>query len=256
MQEFLKYVSLHGKKIANKNLGQNFLTSKEIIDNIVLNAEINSDTSVIEIGCGLGSLTYAILEKTKKFVGIEKDPLLVDVLINQFLQAKFINADAMRFDFPPIVNSNTVIISNLPYNVGTKIVVKLGIEVLSQAKNMTVMLQKDVILKIISKYDSDSYHQMGVFFQSFCDITHICDVPSSVFSPAPNIISSVVKIVAQSHEINVAEYWSFIQKAFCFKRKKLSTIFTLVPQRYANKRPEDIKPREFLEIFINLKNTV
>ena len=98
MQEFLKYVSLHGKKIANKSLGQNFLTSKEIIDNIVLNADINSDTSVIEIGCGLGSLTYAILEKTKKFVGIEKDPLLVDVLMNQFLQAKFINADAMHFN--------------------------------------------------------------------------------------------------------------------------------------------------------------
>jgi 16S rRNA (adenine1518-N6/adenine1519-N6)-dimethyltransferase len=257
MQEFLKFVNLNGKKVANKNLGQNFLKNENIINKIIESSGINKDTQVIEIGPGLGSLTFRILHKTSNFIGIEKDGELFQYLKQQFDIGTFLHADAMNFDFQSIINHNTIIISNLPYNIGTKLIIKLGIEVLSSIKSMTIMLQKDVVMKILGKPQNENYHQLGVFFQSFCTIEHICDVPSSAFAPAPNVLSAVVKITPKNHDINLLEFWNFLQKTFCFKRKIMGSIFPNLDKDsiITNKRPEDISITEFIDIFRKLHNT-
>ncbi len=248
MQEFLKNVAHHGKKLANKNLGQNFLKNEGIINKIVESAGVNQHVDVVEIGSGLGSLTYTILQKTNNYIAIEKDGMLVDLLSEQFPQGKFIHGDALKFDFHKIITPNTVIISNLPYNIGTKIVIKLGVEVLSHINSMVIMLQKEVIDKITAKFDSENYHQLGVFFQSFCEIKHICDVPHSAFSPAPNVVSSVVKITPKKH--STPEFWNFLQKAFCFPRKMTGGIFPEYAGTHKNKRPHELTPQEWLEVFL------
>jgi 16S rRNA (adenine1518-N6/adenine1519-N6)-dimethyltransferase len=250
MQEFLKNIAHHGKKLANKNLGQNFLKSEVFINQIVKSAEINPHVHVVEIGSGLGSLTYAILQKTANYTAIEKDATLVEMLAEQFPQGKFIHGDALKFDFRKIITQNTMIISNLPYNIGTKLIVKLGIEVLSQINGMVIMLQKDVIQKITSKFGSENYHHLGIFFQNFCEIQHVCDVPSSAFSPAPNVVSSVVKIAPQKHNIPLQEFWSFLQEAFCFPRKMIGGISPQYTGKHKTKRPRELTHQEWLEVFL------
>lgn len=249
MQEYLKFVASQGKKIANKNLGQNFLKNEDYINQIVQSININPKTNIIEIGCGLGSLTYPILQKTQNFIGIEKDTDLVNFLRSKFPNTNFINDDALKFNFQSIIDSNSIIVSNLPYNIGTKLIIKIGIEALSSISGMVIMLQSDVIDKIISTYGNNSYHQIGIFFQSFCEIKHICNVPSSAFSPSPNVVSSVVSITAKKHQINLGNFWAFLQKIFNGKRKTISSICGDQSIMYGDKRPHQLTVEQFLELF-------
>lgn len=255
LTEFLKTVGLEGKKIAKKSFGQNFIINPDIIEKIASCFDVHESTNIIEIGTGLGSLTFALLNRTQNFTGVEKDSELNQKLTDFFANtnAKFINADALQFNFNAIANENTVIVSNLPYNVGTKILIRIGTEVVSQINSMVVMLQKDVIEKITAKHGSKNYHQLGVFFQTFCEIEQICVATQSCFSPAPNILSAVVKISAIKQIPNIEQYWKFLHKAFSYNRKMLSTIFDeSIDEKFAKKRPSELQPKEFLEIFLGI----
>lgn len=250
--EFLRNVASEGKKIAKKSLGQNFLVSAEIIEKIASCFEVSDLTNIIEIGTGLGSLTFFLLQRTHNFVGIEKDVELNAKLGEIFAgtNAKFLNDDALRFNFAEISNKHTVIVSNLPYNVGTKILLHIGTTTLPKISAMVVMLQKDVIEKITAKHGSKNYHQLGVFFQTFCEIEQICVVGQACFSPAPNVLSAVVKISPIKQIPNIEQYWKFLHKAFSYNRKMLSTIFDeTIDEKFAKKRPSELKPKEFLEVF-------
>lgn len=251
--EFLRNIATEGKKIAKKSLGQNFLVNAEIIEKIASCFEVSDLTNIIEIGTGLGSLTFSLLKRTQSFVGIEKDVELNAKLGELFVQtnAKFLNEDALQFNFAEIANENTVIISNLPYNVGTKILLHVGTTTLSKIRSMVVMLQKDVIEKITAKHGSKNYHQLGVFFQTFCEIEQICVVGQSCFSPVPNVLSAVVKISPITQIPHIQQYWKFLHKAFSYNRKMLSTIFDeTIGEKFAKKRPNELKPNELLEVFL------
>ena len=116
------------------------------------------------------------------------------------------------------------------------------------------MLQKDVIEKIMAKHGSKNYHQLGVFFQTFCKIEQICVVTQACFSPAPNVLSAVVKISPIKQLPNIEQYWKFLHKAFSYNRKMLSTIFDeTIDEKFAKKRPNELKPDELLEVFMGIK---
>ena len=253
--EFLRNVATEGKKIAKKSLGQNFLVNVEIIEKIASCFEVSDLTNIIEIGTGLGSLTFSLLKRTQSFTGIEKDVELNAKLCELFdgANAKFLNDDALQFNFAEISNENTVIVSNLPYNVGTKILLHIGTTTLPKIRSMVVMLQKDVIEKITAKHGSKSYHQLGVFFQTFCEIEQICVVTQACFSPAPNVLSAVVKISPIKQVQNIEQYWKFLHKAFSYNRKMLSTIFDeTIDEKFAKKRPNELRPDELLEVFMGI----
>jgi len=255
--EFLRNVASEGKKIAKKSLGQNFLINAEIIEKITSCFEVDDLTNIIEIGTGLGSLTFFLLERTYNFVGIEKDVELNAKLGELFVKtnAKFLNDDALQFNFAEISNEHTVIVSNLPYNVGTKILLHIGTTALPKISTMVVMLQKDVIEKIMAKHGSKNYHQLGVFFQTFCEIEQICVVGQACFAPAPNVLSAVVKISPITQIPKIQQYWKFLHKAFSYNRKMLSTIFDeTIDEKFAKKRPSELKPKEFLEVFESIHN--
>ena len=253
--EFLRKVATEGKKIAKKSLGQNFLVNAEIIEKIASCFEVSDLTNIVEIGTGLGSLTFSLLKRTQSFVGIEKDAELNAKLDEFFAEtnAKFLNDDALQFNFSEIANENTVIVSNLPYNVGTKILIHIGTTTLPKIRSMVVMLQKDVIEKITAKHGSKNYHQLGVFFQTFCEIEQICVVTQACFSPAPNVLSAVVKISPIKQLQNIEQYWKFLHKAFSYNRKMLSTIFDeTIDEKFAKKRPNELKPEELLAVFMGM----
>ncbi len=253
--QFLRNIAFEGKRIAKKSLGQNFLVSEEVIVKITNSFEVTEKTNIIEIGPGLGSLTMFLLMRTENFVGIEKDAELNIKLSEVFSKtnAKFLNEDALKFNFARISNEHTVIVSNLPYNVGTKILTHIGTTILQGINSIVIMLQKDVIEKITAKYGNKNYHQLGVFFQTFCKIEQVCTVPSSAFSPVPSVLSAVIKISPIKKINKIDEYWGFLHKAFSYNRKMLSTIFDeTIDEKFAKKRPNELKPEELLMVFQGL----
>ena len=112
---------------AKKSLGQNFLIDKNIINKILSLTKI-MDRNIVEIGPGKGALTDEIIKKKPKtLLIIEKDNLLIDLLIekySKFRNVKVVNGDILKFDLEKNMKSNSVIFGNLPYNISSQILVK------------------------------------------------------------------------------------------------------------------------------------
>jgi 16S rRNA (adenine1518-N6/adenine1519-N6)-dimethyltransferase len=187
-----------------KHLGQNFLTNKLICDRIASCVDYRNEF-VIEIGPGMGALTDFILQKKPKFLlCIEKD-----IEAFTFLQEKYkdvqniriINTDAIKINICDILQGfneqKCHIIGNLPYNVGTTIVVNL-MEEIEYIKSIVVMLQKEVIDRIIAKERTKDYGRVSVLIQSLCEVKKQFDVNQNNFFPVPKVESSVVKIVPKN----------------------------------------------------------
>ena len=251
MQEFLKEIAKNGKIIAKKSLGQNFIVNTQVIQKIIETCEISANKTVVEIGCGLGSLTFPILEKTQNFIGIEKDTQMIEILESNFPEANFLCQDALQVNWNEI--ECDVIVSNLPYNIGTKILLEIAIN--SPAKSFIVMLQKDVISKIFSKPQTNNVHQLGVFFQSFCNLELVCIAPCSAFSPVPNVVSQVIKITPKQHNINLSDFWNFLHTASQHKRKTLRNIFPNI-KNYGEKRLDELSIAEILQAFKDVKGQI
>ena len=121
---------------ANKSLGQNFLISETVVDNIISSSEISKDDLVIEIGPGLGTLTKCLLEKAKKVICIELDKKMIRILEDRFKlydNFELINQDILKVDLNTLIKTkkenenieNVKIVANLPYYITTPIIMKL-----------------------------------------------------------------------------------------------------------------------------------
>ena len=154
-----------------KSLGQNFLIDKNIIKKIA-NQTIIKDQNIIEIGPGLGSLTEHLLKmKPKTLILIEKDLELANYLKNKYHNQKIIkiiNADVLKFDFTK--HKNIKVISNLPYNVSTKIIMKL-IFYNKNITNIICMIQKELAIKFdYTKNKMNKYK----FIINYCSNYKMC----------------------------------------------------------------------------------
>ena len=151
--EIEKIKEKYGFKFS-KNLGQNFLMDKNIIDKIIEGTEINAEDTVIEIGPGIGVITQEAANRAKKVIAVEIDKSLIPILEETLAEhdnIKIINEDILKLDLNKIIdeeNAESVkIIGNLPYYITTPIIMKiLNDEV--KAKSITVMMQKEVAERI------------------------------------------------------------------------------------------------------------
>ena len=252
---------------ANKNLGQNFIIDPDITDHIVLESDINKDDTILEIGGGIGSLTRSLIRSSAhKIFVIEKDSRFITILQNLEKASKgklqIIHEDALIFDEALLSQGQKLtIVANLPYNIGTKLLLKwLGN--LHLFKSITIMLQKDVVDRLIAKPSTSSYGSLGILAQWLCDITHIIDVPPEAFHPAPKITSSVVKLQPRATPLYpcTQEFLELVcRTAFNMRRKtikkSLSSIFGSNTEKIlcsvgisSKKRPEELSIEEFSKI--------
>ena len=185
--------------IAKKRFGQNFLIDKNISRKIVDLLSITNEDHIIEIGPGMGALTKLILEKKPKSLDvIEIDKACIAEI--RELDCNIHEDDALIFDFKLFhnkYNKKLKIISNLPYNIGTKIITNF----LSQYRNiidkMVFMVQKEVAERIIGKPFTKEYGSLSIFAQYSSKIKKNFDVSANCFFPKPKITSSIL-----SFEIN------------------------------------------------------
>lgn len=184
---------------ADKSLGQHFLLDGNLLDKIRRCAEPLAGVNVIEIGPGPGGLTRALLASQAAHVtALELDPRAVRAM--QALAESYpgrltvIAGDALQADLPALVAAPRAIVANLPYNIGTALLVRW----LGQAgayQSMTLMFQREVSERIAATPGSSAYGRLSVLAQWLCDVTIVMHIPAAAFSPPPKVDSALVRLI-------------------------------------------------------------
>jgi len=183
---------------ARKRFGQNFLHDDYIIDSIVTAISPQFDDNIVEIGPGLGALTYPVAQKVKCLNVIELDRDLAERLVKQptlGANIKVTQADALQFDFGKLASKKNQlrVFGNLPYNISTPLMFYL-FGFASKIKDMHFMLQKEVVNRLCAGPNCKAYGRLTVMAQYYCKIIPVLDVPPSAFQPAPKVNSAVVRL--------------------------------------------------------------
>ena len=182
-----------------KGLGQNFLTARNILEEIVDAAEIES--GVIEVGPGFGVLTSELAQNSDKVVTIEIDERLIDVLdytLAEYDNVKIINEDILKLDLKKVIDDEfngekVSIAANLPYYITTPIITKLLEEKLP-IKNIVVMVQKEVADRMQVGPGSKDYGALSLAVQYYAEPYIVANVPPNCFIPRPNVGSAVIRL--------------------------------------------------------------
>lgn len=183
---------------ANKGLGQHFLLDLNITRRIAKTAGDLAGKQVIEVGPGPGGLTRALLEAGALVTAIEKDarflPLLEPLIEWSEGRLTIIQGDALEADEATLSGGDAcAVISNLPYNVGTPLLVK-WLKAGAWRGDMTLMFQKEVAQRIVAKPGSDAYGRLAVLAQARCECRLEFTVPARAFTPPPKIASAIVTL--------------------------------------------------------------
>lgn len=206
-----------------KDLGQHWLHDRAILQSIADFAAINSQTTVLEIGPGLGTLTSVLLKDAKEVVAVEFDPELARKLPSQFpgKALRVIHQDILEFDLGPLPKDYTVV-ANVPYYITSKIV-KLLLESSNPPKKAVLLVQKEVAERLAAKPDNMSV--LAVSAQVYADVTLGDVVPAAAFIPPPKVDSRVVCLrrrpKSQFSGVSAKVLFKVVKAGFSAKRKKL-----------------------------------
>ncbi|WOS63811.1 16S rRNA (adenine(1518)-N(6)/adenine(1519)-N(6))-dimethyltransferase RsmA [Sinorhizobium fredii] len=215
---------------AKKALGQNFLLDLNLTQKIARTAGPLDDITVIEVGPGPGGLTRAILALgAKNVVAIERDPRCLPALaeISSHYPGRLdvVEGDALKVDFESLAEGPVSIIANLPYNVGTQLLVNWLLPERWPPfwQSMTLMFQREVALRIVAGADDDHYGRLGVLCGWRTKARLAFDVPPQAFTPPPKVTSTVVHLepIDNPTPCAVSALEKVTQAAFGQRRKML-----------------------------------
>ena len=250
---------------AKKSLGQNFLLDLNLTSKIARYAGNLDQFDILEIGPGPGGLTRSLLhEGARKVVAIEKDNRCIEAL--EEIQATFpgrlklLQGDALSTNASEHLADPVRIIANLPYNIGTELLVRWLTSKTwpSFWQSMTLMFQKEVANRIVASPGSKAYGRLSVMSQWRCDTKIAFNVPASAFTPPPKVESTLVHFESLKEpkfpaEVEVLEF--VVSRAFNQRRKMLrgalKGYFQNVEEGLASigvlptKRAEDITVQEY-----------
>lgn len=211
-----------------KQLGQNFITDGNLLSSIVESSGVGADDTVVEIGCGAGTLTRAIASRVKRVLAFEIDRDLRPVLeatLSGVENAEVVFRDFMRVDLsllerelPPYT-----VIANLPYYITTPLVMKF-IEQSEKCRSLTVMVQEEVAERFCAAAGTPEYGAVtaGIALRGVCRVVR--RVPRTMFRPVPNVDSAVVRIDISDGVLPVKDaetYKKVVRAAFSSRRKTL-----------------------------------
>ena len=217
--------------VFKKGLGQNFLSSQSVLEEIAMAAEIENE-GVIEIGPGFGVLTNELAKRAKKVVALEIDDRLIPVLadtLGEYDNVKVINQDVLKTDMKKLIDDEfdgekVSVAANLPYYITTPIITAL-IEGDLPLKNLVVMVQKEVADRIIATPGTKNYGAISVLCQYYTEPELVCTVGASLFVPPPKVDSAVVKMAFRNTPaVSIKDekiFFKTVKAAFSQRRKTL-----------------------------------
>lgn len=212
---------------ARKSLGQHFLLDIEITRRIARAAGAIAGAPVIEIGPGPGGLTRALLEAgADPLIAIEKDPRFLAILSElapwSDHRLRLIEGDAMDVDEAALVPEARPahIVANLPYNVGTPLLVK-WLKAGAWRGPMTLMFQLEVAERIVAKPGADAYGRLAVLAQAVTTPRIVVRVPARAFTPPPKVASAVVHLVDRADRFTDLDALEKVTAAAFGQRRKM-----------------------------------
>ena len=216
-----------------KSFGQNFLTDTNILQKIVDTAEIDKKVNVIEIGPGIGALTEFLAENAAEVMAFEIDDRLVPILadtLRDFDNVTVINQDILKVDLAQYIaefknpDLPIKVVANLPYYITTPILMHL-IESGIPFSEFVVMMQKEVADRISAQPNTKAYGSLSIAVQYYMTAKVAFIVPRTVFVPAPNVDSAILKMVRREQpavEVQDEKFFFKVTKAsFVHRRKTL-----------------------------------
>ena len=205
-----------------KRFGQNFLVDNQIINKIISTISPKNNEIIVEIGPGKGALTIPILGYLDHLNVIEIDRDLGS-LLNSLQQDKLtiFEADALQFDFNQFPQKIRVI-GNLPYNISSPLLFHL-LDFREQIIDMTFMLQKEVVDRIVATHRNKTYGRLSVMMQAFFEVESMFVVPKESFEPQPKIESAILYLKTRTEPLvkNLKPLEEIVKVAFSQRRKTL-----------------------------------
>lgn len=216
-----------------KKFGQNFLTDHNILTKITQTAELSKEVNVIEIGPGIGSLTQYLLEEAAEVMAFEIDKSLIPILeetMAPYDNFTLVSADILKVDLLSEIqkfknpNLPIKVVANLPYYITTPILMNL-IESKIPFSEFVVMMQKEVADRIAASPKTKAYGSLSIAVQYYMEASVAFIVPRTVFIPAPNVDSAILKMVRREAPLVEVEdeEWFFktMHSSFVHRRKTL-----------------------------------
>ena len=216
-----------------KSFGQNFLTDTNILQKIVDTAEIDKNVNVIEIGPGIGALTEFLAENAAEVMAFEIDDRLIPILadtLRDFDNVKVINEDILKSDLQSRIKEFAnpdlpiKIVANLPYYITTPILMHL-IESKIPFAEFVVMMQKEVADRISAEPNTKADGSLSIAVQYYMTAKVAFVVPRTVFIPAPNVDSAILKMTRREQplvQVKDEDFFFRVSKiSFVHRRKTL-----------------------------------
>ncbi|HRW58736.1 MAG TPA: 16S rRNA (adenine(1518)-N(6)/adenine(1519)-N(6))-dimethyltransferase RsmA [Chlamydiales bacterium] len=211
-----------------KRFSQNFLIDQNIINKFIQLIDIDQKTNLIEIGPGLGSITFPLLEKKpSNYLCIEIDNSFAQYLKEQsskYKNFKIVHTDFLKIDFSKLPN-NLHVFGNIPFHITTPIFITL-ITHLKKISKMTFIIQSDVAERITAIPGTKKYGSLSILLQLYTTPKIEFEISKNAFFPSPKVSSSVITLYpkenASLYETNEG-FHSFVQSLFQKRRKQLKT---------------------------------
>ncbi len=228
---------------AKHSLGQHFLLDESVVTRMVKAGDIGERDTILEIGPGLGILTKELTKSpAQKIIACEKDNLIFEFLQKQVKQKNLtlVNRDALVLIPALKVSLPLKVISNLPYNISSPVIISLLTVCPVLPEKMILMVQKEVAQRLTAKPGDSNRGILTVFTQLFGEVRVLENLTPEQFYPSPQVDSAVILIdKIKMPKVDRKSAFRIIKMAFAKKRKKLkNSLFSSM--QISGKRMEDI----------------
>ncbi|MCB9025009.1 MAG: ribosomal RNA small subunit methyltransferase A [Bdellovibrionaceae bacterium] len=248
----------------SKQLGQNFLIDERICQRIIKESFLSPFNNIYEIGPGLGALTRPLWKAHKELKLIELDSKLANYWQEKGLDLT--HQDALKFPWDEKLNEETLVVSNLPYQISSSLVILLSS--VKTVKKMIFMFQKEVAQRIKAKEGGKDYGLLSIVAQSYWNVEKLIDVSARAFYPPPKIESRVLVFKRiENVKVHEPDFTNFIKLAFSQRRKLLfNNLKAYTPKGRSMEsvfdhlgldrkvRAEQLSIETFQNLFLELKN--
>ena len=252
---------------AKKRFGQNFLTDKKLLEDLISLINMSSQDKFLEIGPGKGDLTENLINFCDCYFGIEVDRDLLTILKNRFPKNKkaFINRDILKLNPSEIYPLNKFrVIGNIPYNISSPILDWCE-KHYEKILDMHFMLQKEFALRCAGNEKTSSYGRLSVICNYLYEVTILKEVSKEFFNPEPKVDSLFVRFYPKKKKVNQKELHNLkkvTRALFNKKRKKISNSLEDILHKESikklnlnlNLRPDELSLNEFLQISALVKD--
>ncbi len=228
--KYLKQIIEEHRFKFSKSLGQNFLIDGNIVKKIVRDAGITKDDYILEVGPGIGTLTEELSLKAKKVVAVEIDKNLLpilDITLKEYRNVEIVHGDILDIDIKQLIDEKmeggpVKVVANLPYYVTTPIIARFLEEDLN-VESLTIMVQKEVAQRMVSKEGSKVYGSLSVFVNFYSEPEMLLNVPKSVFMPSPKIDSAVIRLNMKKDLpiVDKDQFFKVVKASFSKRRKTI-----------------------------------